>query len=489
MSSKKDSILTKSRIMAWRQCAKRLWLETYRPELARKSDAQEALFETGRRVGEIARDQNPGGFLIETLTREKALAQTAEFMSSERRPLFEGAFSAEGIFIRADVLLPEGRGWHMVEVKSSTKVKPYQQEDAAIQKYVLQTAGVSVVRTSIAVIDTGFVYQGCGDYTGLLRYFDVSDSIQLLALSAREWGQNAEVTLSRPEPDIETGKQCTEPHECQFRAYCSAGTSQKIFPVSILPHSFHLSETLQREGYEDIRDVPESRLSNPIHKRIRRVTCSGQAELDTAAKSILASLAWPRRYIDFETLGDAIPRWPGTRPFQQIPFQWSCHTEYPDGRLYHEGFLAPHDGEDPRLAFIRTLLNVCGTDGPLLVWNASFERTRIMELAHTFGEYQDSLLRLESRLVDLLPIARNHYYHPEMRGSWSIKSVLPTIAPELNYDELDIGDGGSAQWAYARLLDASAPTDQKNEIAEALRIYCERDTLAMVRVARYLEGR
>jgi hypothetical protein len=153
--------------------------------------------------------------------------------------------------------------------------------------------------------------------------------------------------------------------------------------------------------------------------------------------------------------------------------------------LHHEGFLAPYDGGDPRLAFLHTLLKVCGTDGPLLVWNASFERTRIRELAQVFEEYRTPLSALESRIVDLLPIARNHYYHPEMRGSWSIKSVLPTIAPELKYDELDIGDGGSAQRAYAQLLDPEMPVDRKSDIAEALKVYCERDTLAMVRVAQY----
>lgn len=485
MSSTKNGLLTKSRIIAWRQCAKRLWLETYRPEVASRTDAQEALFETGRRVGEIAREQHPGGLLVETLTREKALAQTAEFMNSERRPLFEGAFSADGIFIRADLLIPEGTAWHLVEVKSSTKVKPYQQEDAAIQKYVLQNAGVSVVRTSIAVIDTEFIYQGGGDYAGLLRRVDVTDSVSRLAVLVSEWGRNAGVVLSQPEPSVETGKQCTEPHECQFRAYCSAGSNVALFPVSILPNSYHLAEKLRGEGYEDIRDVPESRLTNPIHMRIHRVTCSGQAELDVAAQSILSTLPWPRRYIDFETLGEAVPRWPGTRPFQQIPFQWSCHTEYSDGRLHHEGFLAPYDGGDPRLAFLHTLLKVCGTDGPLLVWNASFERTRIRELAQVFEEYRTPLSVLESRMVDLLPIARNHYYHREMRGSWSIKSVLPTIAPELKYDELDIGDGGGAQRAYAQLLDPEMPFDRKSDIAEALKVYCERDTLAMVRVAQY----
>ena len=146
----------------------------------------------------------------------------------------------------------------------------------------------------------------------------------------------------------------------------------------------------------------------------------------------MAGLSYPRYYLDFETITFTAPIWVGTRPYQQIPFQWSCHVESHTGKLKHHEWLA--DGQqDPRRAFVESLIETIGPRGTSLAYNASFERKRLEELASAFPEYEATLLSLMERIVDLLGIARDYYYHPDMRGSWSIKAVLPTIAPELDY--------------------------------------------------------
>jgi hypothetical protein len=171
----------------------------------------------------------------------------------------------------------------------------------------------------------------------------------------------------------------------------------------------------------------------------------------------------------------------------QVPFQWSCHTETAKGMMTHCAFLA--DGQsDPRRPFAETLIEAVGTTGPVFVYNAPFERSRMQELAEYYPDLAPALNAAIDRIVDLLPIAREHYYHPDMRGSWSIKAVLPTIAPDLAYDNLEVANGGMAQEAFAEIMQPETTPERRQQLHNALLLYCERDTLAMVRIAHYFEG-
>ena len=179
--------------------------------------------------------------------------------------------------------------------------------------------------------------------------------------------------------------------------------------------------------------------------------------------------------------------WPGTRPYEQLPFQWSCHCEDRSGALSHREFL-DLSGADPTRAFAKTLIAALGTKGPICVYNQGFEGRVIRELALRYPELAESLAALLSRLIDLLPLTRAHYYHPAMKGSWSIKAVLPTIAPDLDYAELsEVQDGGGAQEAYREAIAPDTPPDRKQVLDQALRRYCGRDTEALVRLAAFLK--
>ncbi len=245
-------------------------------------------------------------------------------------------------------------------------------------------------------------------------------------------------------------------------------------------------EALLAEGIEDVRDIPAGRLANATHERIRRVTVSGRPELDPQAGKALRGLAYPRYYLDFETIAFPVPIWKSTRPYQPIPFQWSCHIERRDGALDHTEFL-DLSGDDPTRAFAENLIKTLGDRGPIFVYNQGFEGRVLEDLAQRHRKLAPGLQAIKSRLVDLLPIARESYYHPAMRGSWSIKAVLPTIAPELDYAELeDVQDGGQAQEAYLEAVAPETERSRKAEIMAALRRYCGRDTEAMIRLARLL---
>ena len=122
----------------------------------------------------------------------------------------------------------------------------------------------------------------------------------------------------------------------------------------------------------------------------------------------------------------------------------------------------------------------------MLVYNAAFERRILRDMAERFPEHAQRIENIIDRLVDLLVIARDHYYHPDMHGSWSIKAVLPTIAPDLNYANLnDVHDGGEAQIAFLECILPDLNDDKRESLIESMKRYCELDTYAMVRIAEF----
>lgn len=480
--------LSKSRVIAHIQCPRRLWLQTYKPELIADNNQVSMQLSTGIHVGEVARSLYPDGILVTTGDLDKAVSDTRNHLSGSASPLFEAAFKADDILVLADLLIPAGGKWRMIEVKSSASVKPYYITDATIQTWVAMQSGLALESTEIAHIDTSFTYPGNGDYDGLFAYSDISDEVDQCLDLVPEWIDQANQTLSGDEPVIEAGEQCYSPYTCPFMDYCVPDNGDlEPFPPEILPYGRVIAAELRAEGYTDIRDVPLERLSKPRHRRIWEVTRSNRAYLDDIARETVCNLPYPRYFIDFETIQLAVPIWAGTRPYSQIPFQWSCHIEYEDKTTQHFEFLA--DGKsDPRRDFIVSLLAAVGTEGPVIVYNVGFERTRLKELADYYSDLAPAIHAVIERLFDLLPLAREHYYHQDMHGSWSIKKVLPTIAPDLSYSDLDVGDGGMAMEAFAEMMLPGTSPERHAQLYNALLKYCELDTWAMVVIARYFEG-
>lgn len=484
--------LSKSRIMSSLQCLKRVHLEVKRPELAKYSTATRAAFALGHDVGAIATRLFGGenGVMVEYPGGSFAapLALTAELMSSMlRAPIFEATLEHDGVLVREDVLLPvdaDGRpSWDLVEVKASASLKPEHVHDCAIQAWVHLGAGHSLDRVSLAHVDTAFVYPGNDDYDGLLLAEDITAEVLALQPSVPVWADRARDAVSGPMPDVPVGMHCTSPYECPFMDFCWPNDSE--FPIRGLGGGGKKLGEWVGAGYRDIRDVPASEITSEQQLRIRRVTIEGRPELLPGARAFVRDLACPRYYLDFETVGPAIPIWPGTRPYQALPFQWSLHAEHADGSLGHAEFL-DLSGEPPMRALIETLIDAVGNDGPILTYSA-YEARVLGELAGLLPDLSDAIGAIRSRLVDLLPITKANYYHPAMLGSWSIKSVLPTIAPDMDYAGLEgIQEGTEASEAYLEAIDPETSVERREVLRAQLLRYCRHDTQAMVRLVRFL---
>lgn len=227
--------LSKSRLLAYRQCPKRLWLNVYRRELEEVSEQAAFAFGHGRNIGTVARSLQPDGILIETDDLAEALAATRRIMAEQPdRPIFEATFEHAGVLVRADVLTPEPGGYRMTEVKASTRVKDYHLTDCAIQNWVCQQAGIPITRTELAHVDTRFVYPGGGAYRGLFNPVDVSTAIVPLMMEVPVWIADARATLDGAEPAIEPGSHCHAPFDCPFLGYCTRDQAPAVpvkYPV------------------------------------------------------------------------------------------------------------------------------------------------------------------------------------------------------------------------------------------------------------------
>jgi len=460
------------------------------PDAVEWGGAAQQRLDEGTRFGVLAQDLLGGGSLIAADHRHfpQALADTQAELRKSRKPsprLFEAAFEYQGVRVRVDAFERQARGDTLIEVKSTTTVKDEHIWDCAIQTWVARGAGRKVDRVLLAHVNREFVYRREGDFKGLLTLQDITREVETKLPDIPRIVARLKRVASGPVPDIRTGSHCVQPYECPCRRHCQASEpAPPAFPVDLLPYAADLVATLRADGYLDLRNVPMDRLSNPRHQRIARATRSGKPFVSPTFSAALDALTFPRYYLDFETIAFVTPRWLGTRPFQQVPFQFSCHIEAATGALDHRQFL-DLSGTAPMAGFVEALLDVVREKGPILVWNKSFETTRIKELARMFPAQEVALHALIERMVDLLPIYREHYYHRDMRGSWSIKAVLPTVAPDLDYASLEIGDGDAAQAGYLRAIDANASEVDLEMVRLNLLAYCERDTLAMVRLARW----
>jgi predicted RecB family nuclease len=484
-------LLSKSRFMSGLQCHKRLYLECFHRDLADPvSEQQQQLFDSGTEVGKLARTLFPDGVLIseDHMDHQGAMAATQRALASNLVPaIYEAAFLHDGIRIRADVLVPhKGGDFDLVEVKSTTRLKDEHVSDVGIQLYVLLGHGLPVRRASLCHLNREYIYDG-GEYK-LSELFTLKDITYECTAMQRELPvlleeMRRDLAKEWP-PEIEVGRQCTSPNTCQFYSHCHRNESD--YPIEQLPRAEgQLLDALKAAGIRDIHDIPEHFAGlSELQQRVRDCVVTNQPYLNDELPRQLRSLRPPVHFLDFETFNPPLPLYAGTRPYQQVPFQWSLHTLTDDGSLRHAEFL--HDGEgDPREPFATSLVDALGDRGPVLVYS-SFESARIRELAAAIPALANDLRAIaEGRLVDLLQLVRTHYYHPAFHGSFSIKSVLPAVAPHLDYSDLVIGDGTLASMAYAEMIGADTPQERKREIRKNLLAYCERDTLAEVELFRF----
>ena len=477
--------LSKSRYLSGLQCPKRLYLEIHARELATPFDeGTQAILDAGTRVGELARDRYPGGVLVDVdyFKMEEGVARTAGLLADPAvSVLYEGFIAFDDVVVRPDILVrTRGNRWRLIEVKSTASAKAEHRDDLAIQAYVLTGAGLTLDASALMHVNTGYVYPG-GDLD-LTQLFQEADLTQAVADRQRAIASRLVAmrqTLSAPvPPSIEPDDHCFAPYECPFWAHCTEGKPDRW--IYYLPGSRRAFQDLSALGIQTIDEIPLGYPLQLIQQRVKNNVEWIDPRLQAALKTVKHSV----HHLDFETLGSAIPVYPNTRPYQTIPFQWSNHIETADGKLRHDEYLCP-DSRDPREELAVALLKSVGEKGSVCTYTG-YEHGVLTGLAEALPHLRHALLRVCTRLWDLHPIIRAHYYHPAFNGSYSIKAVLPAVVPHLAYDDLEIQEGTMASLQFHRMAFGDGDPAEKARLRTALIRYCERDTLAMVELRKTL---
>ncbi len=477
--------LTKSRFVTGWQCEKLLWWTVHEPaalELQPDRVLQD-LFDQGRQVGELARLRFPGGTLIDLPhhSHDERMAATRSAIDADTPALFEAGFEAGGVYAVVDVLERSATGWTLIEVKSGTSVKPEHIPDAAFQAWVLRLAGLPVPRVEIMHLNKEHRHPNQGE---LFVRSDVTALVEAFLPQVPDLVEQLTRALDGPLPDTPIGAHCFEPRECPFLDRC--------WPADPL-HIRHLYLTGPKKtvsylasGINSIRDLPaNAKLPFAAQRQIRAIN-EGRLIVEPSLTRALAPFESPLGYLDFETVFRAVPVWDGLAPWGQATAQFSYHEEQPDGSHTHVGWLAEGPG-DPRRELAEAMLAATARARRIVTYSC-FEKTRIKELQTLVPDLAGPLGELLGKLVDLHPVVRDHVYHPDFGGSFSLKYVLTPLVPELTYSDLVIVDGRLASVEIARLLFVAhkIPRDERDRLRQDLLNYCERDTWATVMLMKRL---
>ena len=483
-------MLSKSRVLAGLKCHLRLWYKCYEPQRASEiSPARQAIFDAGNEVGKMATHLYPGGILVEEdfTDHHNAVNTTAALMRDPQVPaIYEAAFIYDGVRVRADIIQRTDNGsWNLLEVKSSTSVKKIYHSDIAVQYFVLHGCGVTINTAGILHLNNQYIYDGHNlDGNSLFTYTDITENVIALQDQIAETLVTLKEMLSGTHPpEIEPARRCKRPYLCEFWEDCTRNVP-KFWILNLNGMSQESLSELGNLGITDIKDVPDHFPMTRMQNRIRTCVIEQREYIAPELEAELKDIIYPVHFLDFETMSFAIPRYAGTKVYQAIPFQWSNHILEKNGTLHHHEYLCDKD-KDPREEFTSSLLDSLGGGGTIFIYT-TYEKEIIRQLAEHLPANRDQLLETLVRFKDLCDIVRRYYYHPQFRGSFSLKSVLPALLPAMSYENLVIQEGNQASVAYRHMIDPATSSADKSRVRANLLIYCGQDTLALVKIREKL---
>lgn len=499
--------LSKSKYTAFRQCQKNLWMKAYKPEEEVIDPSLQSRFESGNEVGDLAMGLFGPFEEVTSLDAEgkldlgEMLRKTEDCLARGVENICEASFSWDGNYCAVDILHRQGGGYAIYEVKSSSNslVEPISDDelrhyawDIAYQKYVLIQCGVNVTGVYLVQLNKDYVR---GKDLDIQMLFLKTEMTRLVD----EEYPNVPANIARARKVLECHQEpakpismaCRKPYPCAFWQYCSKHIPKpSVFDLYRM--SFEKALKYYNNSIVTFEDVQSCKLTARQQVQVvSHLTGKGTVDKKSIRDFLDQNIRYPLYFLDFETMQDVIPQYEGTKPYQQIPFQYSLHwIEKPGGELKHTAFLA-ESGKDPRWALAEQLCHDIPLNACITAYNKGFECGRINELAEAFPALRYHLLNIRDNIVDFLdPFRAGYYYLPEMEGSFSIKKVLPALFPndpQLDYSNLtgSVHNGGEAMTIFPKIKDMP-PADQQ-KVRQSLLDYCHLDTLAMVKIWQKLE--
>lgn len=481
-------MLSKSTFIRGLQCEKSLYLYKHQYGLKDPTPASlQAVFDQGTSIGLLAQELFPNGVDASPESHFKmvdSVEKTVDFINKGETIIYEATFLYNDVLAALDILVKDEEGWKAYEVKSSTEVSDTYIKDAAIQYYTITNSGIELKDISIVHINNEYTKNGKLDIRKLFSIESVyNEVLDFLPRIPNELNRLKNVIESSEVPQKDIGPHCSDPYNCDFKGTCWKDIPDySVFDIANLRNKKKFD--LYNQGIITLDQIDLSQTSlNPNQVLQVQSEVNGTTHIDAEKiRNFTNGLNYPLYFLDFETIGPAVPIYDGSRPYQQLVFQYSLHIqETSTSELEHREYLA-NPSQDPRVAFIEQLIEDCGSKGDILVYNIGFERGKLNDLIAVFPQYSNELRWIVNRLKDLMiPFQQKWYYTPEMRGSYSIKSVLPALVPELSYNDLEIKEGGTASNTFLSMVNGTFEGDIE-ETRRQLLEYCKLDTYAMVKI-------
>jgi CRISPR/Cas system-associated exonuclease Cas4 (RecB family) len=473
-------LLSKSKYMKGLQCDRLLWFDS-RKKLPEYSEADKMKFEEGHDFEEYAHKLFPKGVNLTDKDFGNNLKKTKKAIEN-KQTCFEAGVAFNNYYSRSDILEYKNNAWNLYEIKSSNDKKPEHIEDLAFQKFILESIGLKIKNIYVITLNRDFVKKGKIDPKELTKIHDVTSEVNHITAVEQRAKRFFNIILSEDIPEIDLSRSCNSPYECPLKDQCwSSLPENNVFLLT----NHHQYWKWFHAGIEDLKDVPMDELK-PKDEIITKATLKKKPYVNKEEiKKFLDDLKYPLYHFDFETFQSGVPKFDNTKPWQQIPFQYSLHVQDEDNNVIHYEFLSDSD-KDPRKALLEQLQTEIGTEGDIIVFNQTFEIKRFEELARDFPEHKEWINKVISRIVDLAsPFNRFLYYNPKQEGSKSLKKVLPALT-DRSHNELEITNGGdaSALFYYSHIKNEIKKT---KELRENLLKYCELDTEAMILIVNKLK--
>jgi hypothetical protein len=481
-----SQLLSKSSYLNGLQCPRYIWIQFHEPERIPETDpVTQYIFDQGHEVGYLAKRLFPGGIDVPQESFMGNIEKSRELLA-ERKPLFEAGILAGNIYSRVDILSPSGEDkWDICEVKSSTNVKGVHIDDIAFQRYCCTQSGLSIRNCYLALINNQYVRNGEIDPEGLFNIHDVTEKVEEASVGIQDRIDGIlDVINQETCPEMIIGPHCRDPYECPLTDCWSHLPEHNVFS---LYWGGKRSFAMYSNGIMTIGEITGDYKLNDKQLIQQAAVVSGEPYIDREAiREFISSLEYPLYYLDFETIGPAIPLFDGVRPYQDVPFQYSVHVVRDErSKPEHYSYLTRGTG-DPRPDLLAELQNVLGDSGSIIAYNKGFEEGCLRDMAVAFPEYGDWIEQACSRLVDLLePFRRFHYYHPAQKGSVSLKAVLPAITGK-GYEDLVISDGQVASFTFLAATYGEMPEADRTQVMGNLEQYCCRDTEGMIWIVKRL---
>lgn len=485
-------MLTKTHFVLGQRCQKALHFNVFSPELANQtSNLGLKLRREGIEVGKYARSLYPDGVLIDSEDVEIAFKETQKNIHEGALTLFEAAFRFDDVVIRTDILTRHSVNdpWNLYEVKATTYKsndearKEDFRQDIAIQAWVLQQSGITLEGVYLMHLNSECIYPNLESFFIAKDYWP--EITPLLTEIPIQLKKLKTVLQNKALPNVSIGPHCEQSEGCSFKDTCWNHIPK--------PSVFDIPNCRQRwkhfeDGRIEAHQLSVSDFQSSTHLRVLKCYQENQPFFDKQlAREILQQWEYPLSYFDIEAIAYPIPRYPNSRPYQNLPFQFSCHIQRDENsELEHHEFL--HDKNcDPRLAFILKMLEVIPQSGSIVVYHQTYEISRFKELARDFPEHTQAINDLIPRVVDLKKVIMDTVYYPGFLGSFSIKKVAPVLlGDQASYHHLEVGDGIEAMLSYQEMLHLDLSDPKKEKIRRDLLKYCRQDTLLMTSLHQWL---